>query len=301
MPRFREPTVILLFLTTLIIALSCSRGPPEFDGDAAYAHLVAQCEFGPRNPGSEGHERAKDYLVGQLSQYAHLVEEQSFRFLDQELDSAFQLANLIASFYPDDGHRILLCAHWDTRPRADRDPNPANRDRPILGANDGASGVAVLLQLASMVQLHRPRYGIDIALFDGEDYGEEGNLDNYLLGSKHFAANLGEREYRYGILLDMVGDQNLEIYVEGHSLLYASELVRLIWDKARELRLEEFHSELGPAVWDDHIPLNLAGIPTVNLIDFDYPYWHTLDDTPDKCSPSSLKVLGDLLAALIYQ
>ncbi len=290
-----------LFLVSLLPLLACAESLPEFDGEAAYRHLVAQCELGCRNPGSRGHEKARIYLTDQLSQCAPRVDSQRFSFVDQKLDSTFQLTNIIASFYPEERDRILLCAHWDTRPRADRDPDPANREKPILGANDGASGVAVLLELGKILKLSKPKCGVDIVLFDGEDYGEEDDIDNYLLGSKHFARSIGTQTYEYGVLLDMVGDEDLQIYVEGNSLRYAPQVVKLIWDKARELGLEEFHRQVGPWVWDDHIPLNRTRIPTVDLIDFDYPHWHTLADTPDKCSPSSLKVIGDLLLALIYQ
>lgn len=289
-----------LLLLTLLPILSCGGGPPQFDGEAAYRHLVAQCELGPRNPGSEGHERTIEYLTTHLERCAHTVSCQDFNFTDEKLDSTFKLTNILASFYPKEPGRILLCAHWDTRPKADREEEPAKRERPILGANDGASGVAVLLELASILRLRKPNYGVDIALFDGEDYGEEGHLDYYLLGSTHFAQNLGRTKYIYGILLDMVGDKDLAIKIEGHSLHYAPLLVQLIWSKARELGLEEFCAGLGPTVLDDHVPLNFAGIPTVDLIDFDYPYWHTLEDTPDKCSSASLKAIGDLLVALIY-
>ncbi len=293
--------LVPLFLTALIPVLSCGGGLPQFDGSRAYDHLLAQCEFGPRNPGSLGHDRTREYLVEHLSQYANRVEQQRFSFRDEELDSAFQLTNIVACFYPEQTHRVILCAHWDTRPRADRDSNLANRGVPILGANDGASGVAVLLELASTLRQRKPKYGIDLVLFDGEDYGEEGDLDHYLLGSSHFANHLGAHKYEFGILLDMVGDRELTIYVEGHSLLYAPELVKLIWDKASELGMREFRPQVGPTLLDDHIPLNSIGIPTVDLIDFDYPYWHTLEDTPDKCSPSSLQLIGSLLIALIYQ
>ncbi len=287
-------------ILALPVLLSCGTEVPQFNGERAYQYLLAQCEFGPRNPGSLGHERAKNYLISQLEERTPRVESQIFSFLDDKLDSTFQLTNIIASFYPEESQKLLLCAHWDTRPRADRDPLPQNRDRPIVGANDGASGVAVLLELAGILETKRPKYGVDIVLFDGEDYGEEGNLDNYLIGSRYFSKGMKPSDYRYGILLDMVGDEDLDIYMERNSLWYAPQFVKLIWDKAEEMGLTQFHRQVGPSVWDDHIPLNSQGTPTVDLIDFEYPHWHTMRDTPDKCSPASLQAVGDLLVHLLY-
>lgn len=289
-----------LLILLLLVLPSCGTKVPQFNGERAYQYLLAQCEFGPRNPGSEGHKRAKNYLISQLEERTPGVESQSFSFMDDKLDSTFQLTNIIASFYPEESEKMLLCAHWDTRPRADRDPAPENRDKPIIGANDGASGVAVLLELAGILKAKRPKYGVDIVLFDGEDYGEEGDLDNYLIGSTYFSKGMKPSDYRYGILLDMVGDADLDIYMERNSLWYAPELVKLIWDKAEEIGLRQFHRQVGPSVWDDHIPLNSKGTPTVDLIDFEYPHWHTMRDTPDKCSPVSLQAVGDLLVHLLY-
>ena len=222
------------------------------------------------------------------------------------------MTNIIASFDLEKGNRILLCAHWDTRPWADQDPNPENHNKPIPGANDGASGVACLLEIARIIHQKKSRFGVDIVLFDGEDMGysiqnEKFKMKNdlplpyggYLLGSTYFAQNLREYRPQYGILLDMVGDRNLEIYIEGNSNRFAPEWARRIFEKAKGI--PQFHPEVRYTITDDHIPLNQAGIPTLVLIDFDYPYWHTLEDTPDKCSPESLQAVGNLLVRVLYK
>ena len=212
------------------------------------------------------------------------------------------MTNVVASFSLQKTERILLCAHWDSRPWADQDPNSENRDQPVLGANDGASGVAVLLEVARHIQLAEPKYGVDIVLFDGEDSGLPGQPDSYALGAQHFAKN---KDFRYrpkfGILLDMVGDKDLQIYQEENSVNYAPQVVERIWNRAQGLGSSSFFASSGYQVTDDHLPLLNVGIPCVNLIDFDYEYWHTLADTPDKCSPESLAEVGRLILSLLYE
>ncbi|HKZ22598.1 MAG TPA: M28 family peptidase [candidate division Zixibacteria bacterium] len=235
-----------------------------------------------------------------MNQSTNLVSSQEFLHFDSVLKKEFILTNIIASFYPEEKERILLCAHWDTRPWADQDSAVGNRNQPIWGANDGASGVAVLLELAHIISREKSKYGVDIVFFDGEDSGIKGNTKSYCLGSTFFAKNLPVPRPKFGILLDMVGDKDLNIYREQYSNTYAPEIVNLIWNKARKLKLKAFYSEVRHPVWDDHMPLILAGIPTVDIIDLDYPYWHTLQDTPDKCSPQSLETVGKLLISILY-
>ncbi len=278
---------------------------PAFSGREAFRFLTAQTDLGPRNPGSKGHGRCLAYLEQALVRLADTVRLQPFPHPGYD-GTTLQLTNVIASFKPESSARILLCAHWDTRPRADRDENPRRRDEPIIGANDGASGVAVLLQLATLLKAQPPTVGVDIVLFDGEDYGREGDTGNYLLGSRHFASTASRTSVpRFGILLDMVGDAALEIPRERYSVRYAPDIVNTIWSTARGLGITEFVDYLGAEIIDDHLPLNEAGIRTVNIIDFDYPdpthrYWHTHDDTPDKCSPESLEAVGTVVANVVY-
>ncbi|MGB8657657.1 MAG: M28 family peptidase [Candidatus Zixiibacteriota bacterium] len=291
--------VRLLFLSVLLGG--CSQSTPDFEGKKAFACLEEQCRFGPRCPGSEGHEKARKYLLDKLSEQTNFTKTQDFVYFDQERSVKLELTNIIASFYPDKKRRVLLCAHWDTRPFADQDPDKGLRTKPIPGADDGASGVAVLLEIARVISQKEPACGVDLVLFDGEDWGSEGNLDKYCLGSKHFAGILGDYRPQYGILLDMVGDRDLTVYREGYSSKYAKDLVDLVWSQASSLGLSCFKDSTKQFIYDDHLPLLGAGIPCIDLIDFDYPYWHTTSDTPDKCSPESLQKIGDLLIRILYR
>ncbi len=299
--------VFSCFALTLIFILSlvpCSFARPAFDADGAFRYLEKQCEFGPRPPGSTAHERTLDYLVSELGKSARELTTQNFTY--QSTDGPLELTNIIAIFGPVEAglkpariERVLLGAHWDTRPFADRDPDPEKRHLPILGANDGASGVAVLLEIGRMLHANPPGLQVIVVFFDGEDYGKTD--DEMLLGSRYFARNMDD-QWRpdYGILIDMVGDKDLDIYIEPASAAAAPDIVEKVWKLADELQLEGFYSEFGPAVLDDHIPLIEAGIKCIDIIDFNYPYWHSVDDTPDKCSPKSLETVGKLLLELIY-
>ena len=267
-----------------------------FNAKRAFAYLEKQCEFGPRVPGTTAHQETQVYLVTELEKYADEVALQPFEFRHQ--NRTVQMNNILAHFGENLGANILLAAHWDTRPFADRDPNPANRNTPILGANDGASGVAVLLEVARVLKSKPPPIEVIIVLFDGEDYGR--TVSTMFLGSTHFAQNMGGGKADFGILLDMVGDRTLELPMEGYSWNAARDLTEAIWRRAEELSLPAFQRRLGPAIMDDHLPLIQAGIPTINIIDFDYPYWHTVEDTPDKCSAESLEIVGRLVLDIIY-
>jgi len=289
-----------IFTVLILLSASCSRSQvPEFDENRAFEYLQEQCSFGPRNPGSQGHRKCLRFLVEELRKSADAVVEQPFLHTDFRDHKTYTLTNVIASFGKQ-GERILLCAHWDTRPWADLDPDPENRDKPILGANDGASGVAVLLEIARVLSRNEPLWGVDIVLFDGEDGGKAGDLEGFCLGSKHFARNKGDYQPEFGILVDMIGDSDLTLYKEAYSARYAEELTESVWSKAKEMGLLCFEDSVKYAVYDDHVPLLDAGIPVVDLIDFDYPYWHTTLDTPDKCSPESLQKIGDLLLHILY-
>lgn len=271
---------------------------PAFDGDRSFAMLKRQCEFGPRPPGSAAHRRTRDFLVEELSKHADRVFRQDFTY------RGVSMSNVVALFKPDAPRRVLLCAHWDTRPVADMEIDAAKRRQPILGANDGASGVAVLLELARLFKQKPPDVGVVIALFDGEDFGDFSRNEGVLLGSTHFAKNLSDLGKRpaYGILLDMVGDRDLRIQRESHSERHAEQVNDLVFGIAKELGYGSIFRD-GPLVdiMDDHWPLIAAGLPTIDLIDFDYAPWHTLDDTPEQCSPRSLRVVGEVVAETVYR
>lgn len=294
--------VLLRFGLLLSLLCACSPSePPRFDGRRAFLILQEQCDFGPRYPGSEGHRKVRQYLLDKLSLHTDFVKTQNFVHWDPDRKVELHLTNIIASFYPDKHKRMLLCTHWDTRPIADRDPDTSLRSHPVPGGNDGASGVSVLLEIAGIISQHEPNCGVDIVLFDGEDGGREEDLVGFCLGSDYFVANSGDYRPEFGILVDMIGDKNLKLYKEGHSYSYAREYVELVWSKARGLGLSCFNDSVGHFIYDDHVPFLNAGIPVIDLIDLDYPYWHTTSDTPDKCSPESLQKIGDVLLEVLYK
>ena len=267
-----------------------------FDAQRAFAALEKQCEFGPRPPGSAAHRETQNYLFAELQKYANSVVLQPLVY---KADTAtLHLNNILAEFGPTKGETLLLAAHWDTRPFADHDPKPENRDTPILGANDGASGVAVLLEIARVLKAHPPPKRVVIVLFDGEDYGR--STDDMFIGSRFFAKNLGKWKPDYGILLDMVGDKHLTLPMEGYSWRANRAFTEAIWNRAAHLGLGAFQKRLGNPIMDDHVPLIKVGIPMVNIIDFNYPYWHTIEDTVDKCNPKSLEIVATLVISIIY-
>jgi hypothetical protein len=277
---------------------------PSFSGKQAFAYLTAQTAFGPRNPGSRGHEECLNYLVSELNKFTPSVETQPFTL--QGYGETLKLTNIIARFNPAAASRVILLAHWDTRPRAEHDPDKSKRSLPILGANDGASGVAVLLQMASLFKRQSPSIGVDLLFVDGEDYGMESDHSMYLLGTRYFASHLpAGYAPKFGVLLDMVGDTYLDLPKEQHSMKYAPDIVNMVWNTAANLGMRQFVQDEGEQIIDDHLPLNEAGIKTIDIIDFDYPdpsnrYWHTHADTPDHCSPESLEAVGSVLTSVVY-
>jgi len=240
--------------------------------------------------------------VETLQKYTNRVSTQSFQATISPSSKTVVCQNIIANFNLENSHRILLCAHWDTRPWADRDPDPANHQSPVLGANDGASGVAVLLEIARQINILKPKYGVDMVFFDGEDFGSYGDNDSWALGSKHFANNIPSQYHpEFSLLLDLIGDANQQLYIEKNSYQYARQIVDRVWHKAQHLGISEFIPEVKHDIYDDHLNLLLVGIPCIDIIDFDYDYWHTIDDTPDKCSALSLGNVGKVLMALLYE
>lgn len=293
--------LLLLCIAAILIWACRKKQVPDFDGSQAFAHLVKQCGFGPRIPGTSAHAQCLRYLTRELKKYADRVVHQQFQAKLPYAPDPLVLTNIVASFGLDKTDRILLCAHWDSRPWADQDSAINNRERPVLGANDGASGVAVLLEVARLIHESKTEVGVDIVLFDAEDSGKPGEID-FAIGSTYFAKNKAANYHpRYGILLDMVGDKDLQIYQEINSVRNARWVVDKIWRKARELELNSFHSEPRYEIDDDHVPLLKAGMPCIDLIDFDYAYWHTYNDTPDKCSRQSLTQVGRLILELLYE
>ena len=293
---------IFSFFLFLPVLSSCqSQAVPEFNAKNAFQYLEKQCEFGARVPGTEAHSKCRDYLVAELQKYADRVMQQPFQAVMEQDKRSVTCYNIIANFNSSKTNRILLCAHWDSRPWADRDPDPANQKKPVPGADDGASGVAVLLEIARIINITQPKYGVDIVFFDAEDFGTYGQNDTWALGSKQFAQN-AMRNYHpeFAILLDMIGDADQQIYIEQNSYQYARKIVDRVWKIADQMGIHEFIPEVKFDVYDDHLNLLEIGIPAIDIIDFEYQYWHTVEDTPDKCSPKSLDNVGRVLLGVLY-
>jgi hypothetical protein len=290
------PLVLAALITAFTPPECAASGERAFDAARAFSYLEAQDAFGPRAPGFEGRGPALDYLCGFFAKRGAHVDRQSFAL--EIAGSTFVATNVVAAFHRRIQPRVLLCAHWDTRPWADGDPDSSRHEEPVPGANDGASGVAVLMEVANALAERTPLCGVDIVLFDAEDMGGRHGLD-YALGSKHYASVMTEPPAAV-ILIDLVGDAELDLPVERYSLDHSPGLVGAVWGAAERLGLSQFGSKPHSYVYDDHVPFLLAGIPAVDIVDIEYEHWHTVSDTPDKCSPESLKAVGTLILHLLY-
>lgn len=287
-----------------------SRGPiPEqYDALRAMTYLRDLCELGPRPSGSAAMERQQRYLDSFFQERGAKVTRQVFETRNPNDGSPVEMTNLIASWNTGQEKRYIFCAHYDTRPFPDRDRT--NPKGVFVGANDGASGVAGLMELANQFEDLPSDIGVDLVAFDGEEFVWEDGRDNYFLGSTYFAnqyknqraADLNGPRYQAGVLFDMIGDKELKIYYEQNSLKYAKPVARDFWKEAQRLGVKAFVMRPRHNIRDDHLPLNqIAGIPTIDVIDFDYPrpgigapsYWHTEQDTPDNCS-------GESIAAVVW-
>jgi len=284
-----------------LLALACSpaKPPRPFDGEAAYRAVEAQVAFGPRIPGSPGHAAEAAWLDSLLRPLADTLIVQRWTHVAVSGDT-LPLVNFVARFRPGAGERLLFLAHWDTRPRAD---GPGSRDSAaaVPGANDGASGTAVLLGLATALRQAPPSVGVDLLFVDGEDYGVFDDKADVLLGSRYYAEHPAPGPPPlYAVLLDMIGDRDLQIYQEGNSVTGAPEVVDLVWRVAKQAgHGNVFIPALRYTITDDHLSLQAKGIRAIDVVDFDYPYWHTPDDTPDKVSAQSLQVVGEVVLALV--
>lgn len=289
----------IFLLAATFLALACS-GVPEFDGERAFADLERQCAFGPRVAGNESHRRAGEFLFNTLRATTDICRTQKFTVFDSVAMIERPMFNIIASYYPESDRRIMLCAHWDSRPMSDMDADSSNLNLPVPGANDGASGTALLLEIARILKDHQPPVGVDIVLFDGEDYGTKEWPGGWFLGSRHFVESIAGYRPRAAILVDMIGDTDLEIYREAVSERYSPDLNNYIWETAAEIGASSFIDAVKDTVSDDHLSLISIGIKAIDIIDFDYPYWHTQEDTPDKCSAESLEEVGRVIVAAIF-
>ena len=296
---------------------------PSFNADSAYQFVAKQTAFGPRVPETEAHTACAEWLITKLGEYADTVIVQDFRakiFNGKGINGQ----NIVGVFHPEAKKRIVLCAHWDSRPYADHDSDEANTRTPIDGANDGASGVGVLMECARLFKAQPlpEKLGIDIILFDLEDYGPHVNdaekyyndeVNYWALGSQYWAKQphvYGYKAY-YGILLDMVGGPNPNFPKEYYSQGYAASVSNDVWRKAYDLGYRAFfNNELGAPISDDHIPMNeIAGIPTIDIIDLQpessnecFPeVWHTLNDNLENIDRNTLGMVGNVLLHVIYE
>lgn len=287
---------------------------PEFNADSAYYYTEQQVAFGPRVPNTQAHIDCGNYLAGELRRHGAQVTEQEVVLYTYN-NIAINAKNIIGSFSPEKSNRLLLCAHWDSRPYADEDPNPDNYHTPIDGANDGAGACAALLEMARHFGKESPNYGIDIIFFDAEDWGvpafDRTNSGGWCLGSEYWAKNPHVHNYfaKYGILLDMVSAPNAKFYKEGISVRYAKNIVDKVWQAAEKLGYGNyFLNSYGSGVEDDHRPVNeYRRIPCINIIQHDPntntgfgSYWHTLEDNMNNVDKNTLKVVGQTVLHVVY-
>ncbi len=319
-----------IFLSFLIVATlfsSCKSNKqveevlnpvgPAFIADSAMAYCQAQCDFGPRTMNSKAHDLCEEWIINKFKGFGLEVETQKADLTGWD-GTKLHSTNIIAHFNPQAERRILICAHWDSRPWADNDPDSTNWHKPVLAANDGASGVGVMLEVARLLQNDTTlAIGVDLVCFDAEDYGtpqwaekNEDSENTWALGAQYWAKNLPENyKPQFGILLDMVGGQGAKIYQEQNSIRYAASIVDKVWSAARHAGFSSvFANEVGGGVTDDHIPVNEAGIPTVDIIPF-YPdcrqssfgpTWHTINDDMEHLDINTLKAVGQTLIQVIY-
>ena len=291
---------------------------PNFNADSAYNFIEAQLNFGPRVPSTASHRKCGDFLISKFQSYGATVIAQEFDLRAYNGD-VLNARNIIAQFQPEKQQRIMLCAHWDTRPWADSDPDKANHYKPLPGANDGGSGVGVLLEIARQLAAVPSNVGVDVVLFDAEDYGLHEN-DSHLwskhrhswaLGSQYWSINPHKAEYTamYGILLDIVGAPNSQFLYEGYSTRFAEEVVYKVWQCAEKLGYGKFFiNEDGGVITDDHYYVNgIRGIPCIDIINCDPespngfgPYHHTMKDDMDWIDKTTLKAVGQTVLTVIY-
>lgn len=287
---------------------------PLFDSDSAYLYIQKQVDFGPRFPNNEAHRKCAIYLENKLKSFGietitQIGKAKTFNNKD------ITIKNIIGSYLPEAKDRILLFAHWDSRPFADQDNK--NMTKPILGANDGASGVGILMEVARQLSITKSNIGVDIIFFDAEDYGQpssgmvESNSESWCLGSQYWSKNPHKENYtaKYGILLDMVGSENAKFFQEGVSIQYAPQVVQKVWNNARQLGYSNYfiNQQMGGLI-DDHKFVNeIIGIPSIDIIHYEqskggfHPTWHTHSDNMDVISKSTLSVVGEVLLHTIYQ
>ena len=319
--------ILFLILVSIFSFLACKQTPqqskaetrqiavPSFSSDSAYIYVRRQVDFGARVPNTKAHKECAAYLSATLERFGAQVTEQRVTLTAFD-GTALNAVNIIGSFQPEKKKRVLLFAHWDTRPWSDHDPDKQNYNTPVMGANDGASGVGVLLEIARQLGESQSEVGVDIIFFDAEDYGAPENAvtamqNSWCLGSQYWARNPHVKGYRakYGILLDMVGAHGATFYREQVSDYFAKTIVDKVWAQAQNLGFGNyFIDQKGGTITDDHLYINqIAGIPSIDIIQYDPHsesgfghYWHTINDTMDNIDKNTLHAVGTTALHVIY-
>ena len=325
----KKPLILILSALFLTVLYACNQGrqpvetkeepaaliPASFNADTAYAFTKQQVAFGPRVPNTPAHNKCAAFLGATLRRYSKDVTIQ--RATAHAYDgTALRFSNIIASFNPGAKVRVLLLSHWDSRPIADHDPDPAKRHQPVDAANDGGSGVGVLLEIARQLSIKQPAVGVDILLVDAEDYGApeaeaSKATDDWALGSQYWAKNPHKQGYtaRYGILLDMVGATDARFTLEATTMKYAPDIARKIWAVGEQLGYGEiFSNEETNGITDDHVYINeILRIPTIDIIQYDpttqsgfYKNWHTTHDNMEGISRETLRAVGTTVLTAVY-
>ena len=273
----------------------------SFDADKAFKHLEKQCDFGPRVSGLPGHMKCRNYIISELGKTGLKAQIQPFDAYSKMMGKVMNFENIIAKIDTPSTTAIALSCHWDSRPVSDMDRNPRLRNRPITGANDGASGVAVLLEIARILKEFPPPVDVYFLFFDAEDYGMRNDLSQYCLGSQFFVKNQPKDfKIEVGVNLDLVADFDQEFKIEQYSQRGAKKFVDQIWNIGKKHYPKIFVTEVIPPILDDHVPFIQAGIPYLDIIDLEYEHWHTSKDTPENCSVESLERVGKVVVEWLF-
>ena len=306
MRRLRPGHIRPLVLVALVLQIGCLRQtlsptrPPSFDQEHAYTLLKDLCSIGPRNHGSESKLKAEKWIQGQLSGAGAQVSVHEFTYQGKESQSSETFRNIIGRIRPSEQRRVMVGTHYDTRSWADRDPRMELRSTPIIGANDGASGVAVMLEMARAWKADPPPVGVDLIFFDGEEFGRKNDIEDHLVGSNAWVRDHPEYKPEWGVVLDMVGDASLRIPKERLSAARACKAVQRIWQAAGRVGSSGFDDGFYRHIWDDNLAFIDRGIPVALIIDPQYRWFHTTEDLPDKCSAQSLGQVGRAVMDAIY-
>ncbi|MBI2804070.1 MAG: M28 family peptidase [Planctomycetes bacterium] len=282
--------------------------PVPFDGKRAVGYLEKICALGPRISGSKGMRQQQEIIKKHFEDLGATVTYQTFKAKQNSVRGEVEMTNIIVSFQPEKKRRVILCSHYDTRPIADQEPDPRNWRKPFVSANDGGSGVALLMEMGNHMKNLKTNVGVDFVIFDGEEYvfvTEGGRRDRYFIGSEHFARTWRQTknrcDYSAAILLDMIAGHDPKFPVEVNSYRFGQKLCEEIYGIARDLKIKSFQWRRGHEVQDDHLALQRVGIDAIDIIDFDYPHWHRLTDTPANCSAASFIQVANVLSVWLQR